>query len=110
MKRLPYRATTGTGDIFDIDFPLDAGTGGAVRLHQLLSDLLLAIDRAVSLPGADPMSNGDVLQAMAMALAVRTRMIHAPAETRGRLAAQLLARALDAAEAAPRQSPATGHA
>lgn len=110
MKRLPYHATTGTGDVFDIEFPLDPGTGDAVRIHQLLSDLLLSIDRAVSLPGAEPMSNGDVLQAMAMALAVRTRMIHAPAETRGRLAVQLLARALDAAEAAPRQAPTSGHA
>lgn len=108
MKQLPYRATTGTGDVFDIDFPLDSGTGDAVRVHQLLSDLLLAVDRGVAL-GA-PMSNGDVLQAMAMAVAVRTRMIHAPAETRRRLAMQLLARALDAAEAAPRQSPPAGHA
>jgi hypothetical protein len=108
MKRLPYRATTGTGDVFDIEFPLDPGTGDAVRIHQLLSDLLLAIDHAVSRAG--PMSNGDVLQAMAMALAVRTRMIHAPAETRERLAVQLVSRALDAAEAAPRQAPQAGHA
>ena len=108
MKKLPYRATTGTGDVFDIEFPLDPGTGDAVRIHQLLSDLLLAIDRAVAL--SEPMSNGDVLQAMAMALAIRTRMIHAPAETRDRLAVQLLVRALDAAEAAPRQAPKAGHA
>ena len=108
MKRLPYRATTGTGDVFEIDFPLDPGTGNAVRLHQLLSDLLLSVDRGLSL--GEPVSNGDVLQAMAMAMAVRARMIHAPAETRRHLALQLLARALDAAEAAPRQSPTTGHA
>jgi hypothetical protein len=108
MKQLPYRATTGTGDVFDIDFPLDPGTGDAVRVHQLLSDLLLAVDRVMGL--GEPMSNGDVLQAMAMALAVRTRMIHAPAETRQRLAMQLLARGLDAADAAPRQSPPAGHA
>ena len=108
MKRLPYRATTGTGDVFDFDFPLDPGTGDAVRLHQLLTDLLATVDRGVTL--AEPMSNGDVLQAMAMALAVRARMIHAPAGTRGRLAVQLLARALDAAEAAERQAPTSGHA
>ena len=108
MKKLPYRATTGTGDVFDIEFPLDPGTGDAVRIHQLLSDLLLATDRAVAL--SEPMSNGDVLQAMAMVLAVRARMIHAPAGTRGRLAVQLLARALDAAEAAERQAPTSGHA
>jgi len=108
MKRLPYRATTGTGDVFDIDFPLDPGTGSAVRTHQLLSDLLASIDRVLAM--AEPVSNGDVLQAMAMALAVRTRMIHAPAETRQRLAMQLLARALEAAEAAPRQSLQAGHA
>lgn len=108
MKKLPYRATTGTGDVFDIDFPLDPGTGSAVHTHQLLSDILAAIDRAVAI--GEPVSNGDVLQAVAMALAVRTRMIHAPAETRQRLALQLLARALEAAEAAPRQAPTSGHA
>lgn len=108
MKRLPYRATTGTEDIFDIDFPLDPHTSDAVHLHQLLSDLLLATDRAVS--RANPMSNGDVLQAMAMALAVRTRMIHAPAETRGNLAVRLVCRAIDAAEGASRQAPQAGHA
>ncbi len=108
MKRLPFRATTATGDVFEIDFPLDPGTGDAVRIHQLVTEMLQSIDRSLSL--GDPVSNGDVLQAMAMAMAVRARMIHAPAATSGRLAIDLLSTALAAAATATRQTPTTGHA
>jgi hypothetical protein len=59
---------------------------------------------------ADTMSDGDVLQAAAKALAVRTRIIHASAETQGCLAVQPPCRSLKGAEAASRQAPQAGHA
>jgi len=108
MKILPYLATTGTGDAFDIEFPLHPDTGHAVRISQLISDILLSIDRNLASGGAT--SNGDVLQAVAMAMAIRTRTIHAPIEVSGRLAMELLAAALTAAGTASRQAPTTGHA
>ena len=108
MKILPYRATTSTGDIFDIEFPLSQDTGDAVRVSQLISEILLSIDRALAVGG--PTSNGDVLQAIAMAMSIRTRMIHAPTETSGRLAMELLSTSLGAAGTASRQAPTTGHA
>ena len=108
MKKLPYRATTATGDTFDIEFPLNRDTGDAVRVHQLVSEILDSIDRSLSVGGQT--SNGDVLQAVAMAMAVRARMIHAPAVATSRLALDLLTTALAAAGEAPRQAPTSGRA
>ena len=45
MKTLPYRVETGTGDIFDIEFPLHENTGDPVRVCQLVSQLLTTLDR-----------------------------------------------------------------
>ena len=108
MKTLPYRVETGTGDTFDIEFPLHEKTGDPVRVGQLVSELLSTIDRDLAL-FADT-SNGDVLQAVAMVLAVRSGMVHADIDTTGRLASQPLSTALNAVAEAPRQEPQTGHA
>ena len=108
MKKLPYRARTATGDIFDIAFPLHDETGDPVRVGQLVSALLEAIDRDIALVGET--SNGDVLQAAAMALAVRARMVHAPFEVTEALAVDLTETALRAVAAASRETPQVGHA
>ena len=108
MKKLPYRARTVTGDVFDIEFPLHDETGDPVRVGQLVSALLDAIDRDIALAGDT--SNGDVLQAAAMAMAIRARMIHSPREATEMLSTQLLQAALQAVAEAPRQAPASGHA
>jgi hypothetical protein len=108
MKKLPYRVRTKTGDRFDIDFPLHPETGDAVRVGQLISLLLEAIDSDIVLAGEA--SNGDVLQAVAMVLAIRAGMIHSPHESVDRLATELVARAMQAVGETPRQIPQTGHA
>ena len=106
--RLPYRVETRTGDCFDIDFPLHPATDDPVRTTQILSAVLEAIDRDIDIVG--PAGNGDVLQAVAMALAVRATMIHAPVDTTAGLARDLLQTALTAAGEAPRHSSPAGHA
>lgn len=108
MKKLPFRAATASGDVFDIEFPLHGETADPVRVGQLVSALLNTVDRDVAIAGET--SNGDVLQALAMALAVRARMVHAPSQTSGALAAQLLKTALAAAAEARRETPQIGHA
>jgi hypothetical protein len=108
MKRLPYRVQTQTGDVFEIEFPLHADTRDAVRVDQLVTGILQAVDRDFAI--ASEMSNGDVLQALAMAMAIRARMIYAPNGITERLAGNLLTKALDAAAGAARQTPDTGHA
>lgn len=108
MANLPFRAQTATGDAFDFSFPLHPETGDAVRVSQMLSLLLEAIQRDLEIVG--PASNGDVLQALAMALSVRARMVHAPNAETARLAESLLATALSAAAETDRMGPAAGRA
>ena len=108
MKTFPYRATTGTGDQFDINFILHPDTHNVVRVSQLITVILEAINRDVANMGET--SNGDVLQALAMALAIRARMIHAPHETVEGLTRGLVKNALNAVADAERQTPPIGHA
>jgi len=107
-KTLPYSVKTGTGDRFDIDFPLHPDTREVVRVSQLLTVILEAVDRDIASMGET--SNGDVLQAAAMALAVRARMIHAPSETVDGLTRGLVSLALKAVADAERLTPRIGHA
>lgn len=93
-KRLPYRATTTSGNQFDFEFPLHPETGSAVHVANLLDAVLATLDREIRQAGA--MSNGDVLQAIAMALAVRTRMLPGEPAQMAALASGLLADALSA--------------
>ena len=108
MKTLPYKAETSMGEVFEIDFPLHRETGDAVRVSQLISALLDTIDRDIALAGET--SNGDVLQALAMATAIRAGMIHAPQPVTHRLSTDLLNSALNAVSVADRKSPQTGNA
>ena len=108
MKKLPYRARTASGDNFDIDFPLHAETRDAVRVGQLLSTVLEAVDKDITLAGDT--SNGDVLQAVAMAMAIRARMIASPQAAVEHLSMQLLRTALSAAEEGVHHKPQVGHA
>ena len=108
MADLPFRATTATGDAFEFSFPLHPETGDSVRVSQMLSLLLEAIQRDLDVVG--PASNGDVMQALAMALSVRARMVHAPSVETARLAESLLATALSATQKTDRIGPAAGRA
>ncbi len=108
MKQLPYRAKTSMGEVFDIDFPLHDETGSPIRVGQLVSLLLDALDHDIAVVGET--SNGDVLQACAMAMAIRAGMIHAPQEVTRELSRDLLNSALDAVGSAARQHPQSGHA
>lgn len=108
MKKLPYRAVTETGDSFEFEFPLHAETGSPMRVDQMLSSVLATLDRDIGL--ADDTSNGDVLQALAMALATRARMIHTEPAATGYLVRSLVETALDAAAEAERHTPTSGNA
>jgi len=80
--------------MFDIEFPLHNDTVDPVRVGQLVSTLLQAIERDLDVVGE--MSNGDVLQALAMATAVRARMIHASQDLTEAIAKELVGIALGA--------------
>ena len=105
---LPYRATTPSGERIDISFPLHPLTASPVRVSHLVSAVLEAISREVAVDPAT--SNGDVLQATAMALAIRAAMIEAPKPTTDRLANELVKASLAAMEKAKREYSQVGHA
>jgi hypothetical protein len=107
-RHLPYRISTQTGEVIDFEFPLHPDTGSTVRVAQLLSAVLEAVDREIRVLGET--SNGDILLALAMAVAARSRMIHAPAEQTAELARALLAEALAGAAAARGGGGIVGHA
>ena len=79
-----------------------------MRVSQILSAVLTTIDRDIGIVGET--SNGDVLQALAMAMAIRAGMIHAPDAVTGPLASRLLQDALSAMAAAERNAAPAGHA
>ena len=107
MARLPYTAHTETGDTFDIEFSLSEHTEDSVRVHQLLTTVLNSIANDLKIVGT--VSNGDILQALSMALAVRTRMVYAPEQTMRTIVADLTESALAASYAAKRESDPAGH-
>ena len=108
MRPLPYRVETATGDVLDIDFPLHDDTQSPMRVNQMLMAVLESLDRDITVCGET--ANGDVLQALAMALAVRTRMINAPGDVTAKLAQDLLRSATAAANEAERAQPTSGSA
>jgi hypothetical protein len=93
-KHLPYRATTSSGNQFEFVFPLHPDTGSAVNVSNLVDLLLAALDQEIRQIGA--VSNGDVLQSLAMALAVRTRILPGNPEALAALSTRLLGDALGA--------------
>jgi hypothetical protein len=79
MNRLPYTAVTSAGQAFDIQFPLHAETSSAQTVADLLTGVLGAVSARVE--AGQGVSDGDVLQALAMAMAVRARMVAVPPKT-----------------------------
>ncbi len=93
---LDFTAVTSGGQAFDIKFPLHAETRSGETVANLVSALLETISRATE-EEASKLSDGDILQALAMTLAVRAR-IHDPQLQLTRvLAHELTETAMDAA-------------
>ena len=108
MRMLPYQTVTSTGDVFHFEFPLHAETADPVRIEQLVSAMLDTIAKEIDIAG--DISNGDLLQALTIVLAIRGRMIHAPHEIVRKMSSDFLASALTAVGQSDRQSPPAGHA
>ena len=107
MVYLPFTGHTDTHDTFDFQFPLSEHTEDSVRVHQILTTVLNSIAHDLKIVGA--VSNGDILQALSMALAVRTRMVYAPEQTMRAIIAELTDSALAASYATKRESDPAGH-
>ncbi|MDJ0918893.1 MAG: hypothetical protein QNJ05_14095 [Woeseiaceae bacterium] len=94
MKELPYTAITASGATISFRFPLHPLTESEAQVADLLTRVLAAVDEVIG--EQSPVSDGDVLQALAMALAIRTRMVEtAPGSVHG-LAKELVDSSLEA--------------
>jgi hypothetical protein len=78
------------------------------RVGEVLSAILNALDSQVE--GGRTAANGDVLQAVAMALALRAEMLPAPRALKEQLAQDVVARALRSVAGAERGRTGVGHA
>ena len=98
MKKLLFTAVTSGGRAYDIEFPLHPQTRSPEAVSDLLTGLL---DRLSSdLEKRSDVSDGDVLQALAMTLAIRARMIDVEPESTQQLIGELLGESLRAAQEA----------
>jgi hypothetical protein len=105
---LPYTLRTATGSNWEFAFPLHADTVSAMRVSQLLTALLATLDRELKVLGNT--ANGDVLQALAMALAARAVIIEAPTSITLKLAHDLYDTAAAAAAQGRKATPDAGRA
>ena len=96
ITRLPYTAVSSAGDAYEIRFPLHPETRSPERVSDLLSSALEAISKDVE-SGGTPISDGDVLQALSMALAIRARLVDAAPGASLRLMHELVDSAFAAA-------------
>lgn len=71
-ETLAFTALTSSGQAYDIDFPLHPATRSADGVSELLTALLGCLSQQLNPP--HNLSDGDVLQALAMTLAIRARM------------------------------------
>ena len=94
MRKLSYTTITSGGDAFDIAFPLHDETRSAESVGKILCAVLTSVSAEIT-QGVET-SDGDVLQALAMALAVRARLV----EVRPAVSLKLMHELLDGAFAA----------
>jgi hypothetical protein len=84
---LQFVAVTEGGRAFDIEFPLHPETRSAQSVSDLVTHLLQAISAHVQDRGE--VSDGDILQALAMTAAIRGRMVGGDPTTLKDLTGQL---------------------
>ena len=76
-------------------------------MHQLLDLILLKITQETKI---NEISNGDIIQALSMALAVRMRMITADKDVLESIVVESVSKALDSAKRAEKKVMSSGNA
>jgi len=95
---LQFVAVTSGGTAFDIDFPLHPQTQSATGVSELVTRLLGVISDHAK--GRGDVSDGDILQALAMTSAIRGRMLDGDQREIAELNRLLYDQAWDAVSAA----------
>jgi len=94
-KVLEFTAVTSSGQAFDINFPLHEHTRSDKEVSDLLTSLLDSISAFTT--SSHAISDGDILQALAMSLAIRARLVDETGDTSRPLLHELIDTAVDAA-------------
>jgi hypothetical protein len=99
-KSMMFTAVSSAGAAYTVDFPLHPETRSSAQVAELLSAILAALSEVIEKHGN--VSDGDVLQALAMGAAIRSRLVEVPVPVTKRLLNQLVGDALEAVmQAAP---------
>ena len=88
-------------------FELSKDTKSPITVHQLLDLILLKITQETKI---NEISNGDIIQALSMALAVRMRMITADKDVLESIVVESVSKALDSAKRAEKKVMSSGNA
>ena len=94
MKAIEYTVITNSGLAYDIQFPLHPETQSESDVIKMLTELLARLSELLAKEHS--ISDGDLLQALSMVLAVRARMSSDKSEVIGHLSHELLETALQA--------------
>jgi len=97
---LAFTATTSSGDVLEFRLPLHPHTASAEHVGRLIEEILERVSQVVE--GPESMSDGDVLQALTLSLAVRLRVAGIAPDTARQLVEDLANLALDGYEGGER--------
>lgn len=106
MSVLSYTAVTRSGRTYDIEFPLHPLTRSREGVGDAVTALLAALSRETD--AGKGLSDGDILQALAMTLALRAQMANGSPEHMRTLVRELYDQAHAAVQSAAQRR--TGHA
>ena len=95
--KLPYSITTSTLTKINFSFELSEDTKSPISVHQLLDLILTNINKETRITN---LSNGDIIQSLAMALAVRMKMIAADEKVVEKIVIDCISKAINAAKKA----------
>ena len=105
--KLPYSITTDTFTKISFLFELSTDTKSPITVHQLLDQILAKISQETRIT---QISNGDIIQSLAMALAVRMKMISANDKVLEKIVIESVLKALKAAKNADAKIVPAGNA
>ncbi len=88
MQLLCFTTYTSTGVSQEIEFPLHPETQSIETVSKIVTELLNTISDCVK--DLDGCKDGDILQALSMVLAIRSRMVNVEPENSQKLLMQLI--------------------
>ena len=103
---LPYKAITTSRKEVNFKFSLDENTNSPLVINEIINLLLSKISNEINIYKP---SNGDIIQSLAMALAVRMKMVNADEKIVEKIVIDCVSKAINAAKKAEVNNQISGH-